>query len=112
MLPAFPAPVLLAEMLAPFVNATDWPAAILMSPPAPLASAFVNNPLLDPVSVTGPVAFTVRIPPLPEPWVVADIVAPFCNDSDRTFNVMSPPLPFEFPTPLIRSDPAFTGIED
>ena len=33
MLPAFPAPVLLAEIVAPFVRLTDPPATILMSPP-------------------------------------------------------------------------------
>ena len=36
-LPAFPGPVLLAEMLAPLVNVADWPAVMLRSPPVACA---------------------------------------------------------------------------
>src|SRR5215831_12147463 len=110
--PALPVLVLLAEIAARFDSVTDCPALREMLPPAPLASAFENNPLLGPGSVTGPVVLIVRVPPLPKPRLVADIVAPFSSVTDRAFTVMSPPCPFASPVPLINCDPRFTFRED
>src|SRR5215472_17254733 len=63
-LPASPLPALAADIVAPSLSV--MPAVCtLMLPPAPVASAFENKPLLGPVSVTGPVVLIVSVPPLP-----------------------------------------------
>src|SRR5262245_24631153 len=71
MLPAFPAPVLLADMLAPFVIVTEPLVRILMLPPGLFPDDWVKIPLPAPSIVTlcaelpAPVGpWTVIVPPL------------------------------------------------
>src|SRR6185436_9694060 len=63
MLPASPAPVLLAETLAPLVRVADWLAVMVMLPPAP--SPDVDVEMWPPFAIVTVGAETVIWPPLP-----------------------------------------------
>ena len=121
MLPALPEPVLLAEMLAPFVKVTESPAAILMLPPFACEAVLLTLPVLllnvllelilteppDPAPVVPAVmspplftcilfALTVIVPPVADaaaPDVAADNEPSFWSVTELASTKIFPPAP-------------------
>jgi len=78
MLPAFPAPVLLAETLAPFDKVTELPAEILMLPPVPCVALLLTVLAL----LLKLTPLMLIEPPPPAPVLLAEMLAPLLNATD------------------------------
>jgi hypothetical protein len=89
-----------ARIAAPGPFSAICAASIAMSPAAPLDNVSVAIfPLL---RVSAPVAFTLTVPPFPEPRVTADTFAPFCTFTVPALIVTLPPMPLASPVPGTR----------